>query len=147
MAIPATNIIPVQAYPLYKTTLIQLRLNLVGFTADLAASDATYEYLRGISRTLKRAKKQLRDLKNAPGFNQFAKEQELDPLYNTQAEYAKLRDAINATLAWMQVNISTTVTTKLPDNWDDSDLISTVYTPIDTAGLRAALNLVIAEIA
>lgn len=148
MAILASNLVPAQAYPIFKGAALQLKLNLVGIVSYLSTSSADYNYLHQVSMTLKRAKKQLREMKNVPGIAVFALEQEkeVDPLYDLVAEFQTVRYLINISLQWMKDNVSTTITAKDPDLWDESGVISDVYTPVQTEGLRIAINAVIAEI-
>lgn len=146
MAFPASSIIPLEAYRQVKGAAVQLKVNLQSSKAQLAASGAGYDFLRGIYMTLKRADNQFTALKSTPGLLQFAKDQESNQSLDIGAEFASMQGAIATAMAWMVSSVPTSVTAKSPDQWDDSTLISNTFTPAQTGGLQTALQGVIDEI-
>lgn len=146
MAFRASNIIPLSAYQTVKRAAAQLKASAQGVRAQLAASNASYDFLRDIYRTLERAQAQFTQLAATPGLADYAKAQENDPAYDVAAEFTAMQSAITATLTWMNNNVPTSVTAKPPANWGDGALIATEFTPAQTAGLRAQLDAVIATI-
>jgi len=146
MAFKASNVLPADAYLTIKRGAVQLKVNLQGFVTYMAANDIDYDYLRGVYRTLERAKDQFDTLKTTAGLAQYAKDQESDQAYDVVTEFNSLITTIQAAITWLDNNVSTNVTAKLPENWRDGTLISNTFTPVQTAGLRTALNAVSAEI-
>lgn len=147
MAFRASNIVPQQAYQMVKGAAVQLKINLNAMTAQLAGSDANYEFLRDIYRTLSRAHGQFNALAATPGLEAYAKTQEDDQAYDVVAEFDAMLGAITDATDWMDANVPTSVTVSAPAAWGDGAMISTVFTPAETAPLRAALQAVVTTIA
>lgn len=143
MAFRATNSVPQEAYRLVKGAATQLRVNCAGFISTLAASGADYQYLKGIVRTLQRADNQFNTLKTTPGLADYAAAQENDTAYDVVAEFTTMQGAITSVLSWMDANVPTSVTVASPSAWTDNDIITTAFTPAQTAGLRTQLQGVV----
>ena len=146
MAFKASNVLPADAYLIIKRGAVQLKANLQGFVTYMAVNDTDYDYLRGVYRTLERSKTQFDTLKTTAGLAQYAKDQENDQTYDVVTEFNSLITTIQAAITWLDNNIPTNVTAKLPENWGDGTLISNAFTPAQTADLRTTLNAVSAEI-
>lgn len=146
MAFRASSIIPLSAYQTAKRAAAQLKVNAQSMRAALAASNASYDFLRDIYRTLERAQAQFTQLAATPGLAGYAKAQENDPAYDVAAEFTAMQGAITSALTWMNSNAPTGVTAKTPANWGDGSLIANEFTPAQTAGLRTQLDAVIAAI-
>lgn len=147
MAFKASNVVPQNAYALVKGAAVQLKLNANAFISQLAANNATYEFLRDIYRTLDRAKGQFTTLAATPGLADYAKTQENDATYDVVAEFTAMQSAITTAMAWMENNVPLNVTVKPITSWDDTQMISTTFTPAQTSGLRTVLNAVVSTIA
>lgn len=147
MAFKASNIIPSDAYQVVKRAATQLKLNCQGFVSTLQASGADYNYLRDIYLTLVRAKDQLNTLSTTPGLAAYAQDQENDPAYDVAAEFTGMLAAITGAITWMDTNVPTSVTAKSPAEWSNNEsMIVDTFSSGVTAGLRTALNAVVAEI-
>ena len=146
MAFRASNVLSSTAYDIVRRAAVQLKINLQGINLRLSSSDADYDFLREIFRTLERANNQFNTLKTTPGLADYAKDQEVDPTYNIVAEFTSMQSTITASIDWIVANIPTNVTAKTPDNWGDGTLISNTFTPAQTSGLRTQLSSVITEI-
>lgn len=147
MSFRATNIVPHTAYNTVKAAAVQLKTNIDSIVLHLAANNATYEYLRGIYQTLVRADNQFEALKTTPGLAEYAAAQENDPNYDVVVEFVAMQDAIASAKTWMQTNVPLSVTLRPMMNWDDGSLISTEFTPMETADFRTVLSAVSAAIA
>lgn len=148
MAFRASNVIPQTAYQTVKGAAVQLRLNVQAMVAHLAVNDATYDYLRGVYQTLKRANDQFTTLRSTPGLADYAKAQEDDPTYDVAAEFVAMQNTIASTLTWMEANVPLSVTLRPMSEWNDSgSLVATSFTPAQTAQLRTYLNEVVASVA
>lgn len=148
MTFRASSVVPQNAYQQVKATAVQLKLNVTGIISTLAAGNATYDYLRGVYLTLKRAQDQFDALKVTPGLSNYAKAQENDPAYDVGAEFVAMQGAIGNAMSWMEANVPTSATIKPVASWDASgSLIQTEFTPVQTAGLRTVLSTVTAAIA
>ena len=147
MAFRASNVIPQNAYQQVKATAVQLRLNVQAMGAHLAANNATYDYLRGVYQTLKRADDQFTTLRSTPGLADYAKAQEDDPAYDVAAEFVAMQNTIASTLAWMEANVPLSVTLRPMSEWTDGgSLVATSFTPAQTAQLRTRLDAVVASV-
>ena len=146
MAFRASNIVPSDAYQVVKRAAVQLKINLVGQKAQLAASGANYQFLQDIYMTLKRANEQFNSLKTAPGLADYAKVQENDPAYDVAAEFTSMQTSITDCMTWMDTNVPTAVTANVPSQWDGGSIISNTFTPAQTAGLQNALQAVVDKI-
>jgi hypothetical protein len=140
MAFKAGNVIPSDAYQTVKRAAVQLKVNVVAAQAQLAASGADYQFLQGIYLTLTRANDQFNTLRTTPGLADYAQAQENDPAYDVAAEFAVMQAAITAATDWMDANIPTSVTAKVPSEWDGGVIISNTFTPAQTVGLQTALQ-------
>lgn len=146
MAFRASNIVPQQAYQIVKSAAVQLKLNVSAMVAQLASSNASYEFLRDIYRTLSRAHGQFVELSTTAGLEAYAKQQENDPAYDVGAEFVSMQSAIVTTIQWMDANVPTAVTVNTPSAWGDGAMIATTFTPEQTAPLRTALQAVVTAI-
>lgn len=146
MAFRASNIVPQQAYQMVKSAAVQLKTNLNAMIAQLAGAPASYEFLRDIYRTLSRAQGQFSALAATPGLVAHAKTQEDDQTYDVVAEFNSMQGAITGATVWMDANVPTAVTVSAPSAWGDGAMISTTFTPEETAPLRSALQAVVATI-
>ena len=146
MAFKASNVLPQEAYQTTKRAAVQLSVNVTSFNARMASSGADYDFLRDVYQTLTRSNNQFSSLKDTPGLAQFAKDQEVDPAYDVAMEFTSMQAAISSALSWMDTNIPTGVTLKTPTEWGDGTLVSAVFTPAQTSGLRAELTALVATI-
>ena len=146
MVFRASNVVPQVAYQTVKGAAVQLKLNIDAIVSTLAASNASYDYLRGVYQTLERANTQFNALEATPGLADYAKIQENDPAYDVAAEFIAMQGAITTAITWMQNNVPLTVDVKPVANWGDGNLISTEFTPAQTAGFRTVLATVSAAI-
>lgn len=146
MAFRASNVLPSTAYDIVRRAAVQLKINLQGINVRLSSTDADYDFLREIFRTLERADNQFNTLKTTTGLADYARDQEVDPTYNVVAEFTSMQSTITASMDWIIANVPTNVTAKTPDNWGDGTLISDTFTPAQTSGLRTQLSSVITEI-
>jgi len=146
MAFRASNVVPQDAYLTLKRAAVQLKINLVGQKAKLAASGASYDFLQDIYLTMTRANGQFDALKVTPGLSAYAQAQESDNTYDVAAEFTSMQAAIIAAAGWMDANVPTSVTVKPPSAWSGGEIISNVFTAGQTTGLQAALQGVIDEI-
>jgi hypothetical protein len=149
MAFKASNLVPAETYRQVKGAAVQLKAICQGFNARLLANNADYQFLYDIYVTLARANSQFDALKTTPGLSTYAQSQEDDAAYDVAAEFTAMQSAINSAQNWMETNVPVkNRTVKSVNTWDSSDsiLISDVFTPAQTAGLRTQLDAVIAAI-
>lgn len=146
MAFNASNIIPQEAYQTTRLAAVTLKLNLESFRAQMAAGNISYDFVRGVYRTLVRATNQFTAMKGTPGLLDYAKSQEDNPLYDVAAEFTGMQNAISSAISWLEANVPTAVTAKPVASWDDGTLIATEFTPAQTEQLRTRLAAVIATI-
>ena len=149
MAFKASNDVPADAYRRVKGAAVQLKLNCQSFNTQLAASGATYPYLRDIYLTLTRADNQFNALKVTPGLAAYAKDQENDQAYDVVAEFTTMQTALQAVLSWMETNVPVT-NRNVPavTDWGNESTIqiADTFTPAQTNGLQTVLSALIATI-
>lgn len=148
MAFRATNVIPQIAYQKVRGAAANVKTNCAAFIAQLAASGATYGFLRDIYVFLKNADAQFDALATTPGLALYAQQQEADGTYDVAAEFTAMQATIDTATGWMEANVPVSVTATAPAQWTATGpLIATAFTPAQTAGFRTVLQAVADSIA
>lgn len=80
---------------------------------------------------------------SVPGLGEYAKAQYSDANYDIVASYTAMVSSINGVLSWLNTNLPAGSVSVVSGS---ASLTSTSYTPAQTAGLLAKVNLVIAAI-
>jgi len=146
MAFRASSVVPSEALRITKGAAVQLKQNLSSFIATLSAQSVGFAELRGIYRTLERADAQFASLSATPGLAAYAQAQEDDATYDVAAEFTAMRSAVQSAIGWIGSNVPTTATVAPIGEWTDQTVTSNAFTPAQTAGLRAALQVVVDSI-
>jgi len=141
MAFRTRSAIPQEAYKVLRLAAAQLKLNAQGMRANLAADNASFDYLGQVYTVLTRAQAQFNVLKTTPGLADYAKAQESDPDYDIAVEFAAMQAAIAQALAWMDAQAPVTASLRPPSQWADG-VIADLFTPEQTTGLRTRLDAI-----
>lgn len=143
MAFRASNILPVKGYEQAKANAWHLKARADYYIATAANGNIGYDFLAELRGDLSRALASLEQASTIAGIVAYAQDQENDPGYDVAAEFTDMTTKIATAITWVDVNTPTNVTALTPDQWSGiSTMISTTFTPAQTAQLRVELQAV-----
>ena len=144
MTLRATNAITSDAYIQIKRTASQLKQNTDQFILDVAATDTDYGRLETIYNTMINSYNQMQPMGATVGLQAYAQDQEDDPLYDFDTEFAAMQAAILACANWISTGIPiTNRTLKAITDWPTaSTIVADFFTPAQMTGLGNQLDAV-----
>lgn len=143
MAFRASNILPSKGYDSAKSNAWHIKERCDYFIATSAAGNIGYDFLRTARADLVSALNALNSAAAVTGIVDYARAQEDDQAYDVAAEFTALTGVITGSIAWIDANSPTSVTAATPELWSGLDtMISTTFTPSQTANLRTELQKV-----
>lgn len=138
-----------QAYDAVRAVAGAIKREAQTLHDQCAAGDVEAWRIAQYCESLSNSRDRLAALAAIPGLGAYAQAQENDPAYDVAAEYATMRDAIDATRTWIVANFPKDASGYLQafQFTAQAKLARRALTTAQTAGLRTTLQSLIATIA